>query len=214
MRWLRFFENGGLVKISGKIYVSVFTLIAFAMMLVCDFSVYTAIVLTSILVHEISHVVTLEMCGGRIIRIVVYPFGADMVCDTSQLSFQKEFICVVSGGMTNILLSLVFWQVFCINDAKPALFFSVCNAFLGIANLIPFSSFDGGRALYLLLSTFLLPDRVCMIQKYIDILCLVFLCIFGVVFVGFCGFNISLVASLVYSLFSAGIFRLYKKRYI
>ena len=214
MKIASFLKNGGLLKLSHNVFVSIFSLAALVLAFVCDFSIYTALVFAGILVHEISHVVFARLFGARIIRTVVYPFGVDMICDTSRLPFVKEFVIVMCGGLSNIAFALVFWRLFCVYDAKWLLFFCCCNAFLGIANLIPISTFDGGRAFSLLLSMVFLPDKVYVIQKYTDIVCLCFSGVITFCFLDVCGFNLSLLASMVYCIVSSALFGLYKKRYI
>lgn len=214
MKLRDFFKSGGLIRLSKGFYVSVFCVIAVIFAFICDFSLYTLLLFLSILVHELTHVVCLKLCGGRIIKTVVFPFGIDMVCDTSNLSFFKELLCVTSAGAVNLVMSCVFFWVFGITRLKWAIFFCICNAAIGVANLIPHSSLDGGRGLYLLLSMFVLPDKAYAIQKYTDLVCLCVMGGAGFCFLDFCGFNLSLIAAVIYSGLCSVIFSLYKKRYI
>ena len=54
---------------SGRVNVSVFTAVAALCLFYADFSVYTLIIFGCILIHELSHIVTLKLCGGKIQKI-------------------------------------------------------------------------------------------------------------------------------------------------
>ena len=205
-----FFRNGGLVRIFSKFYISVFSLVAIVLAFACDFSLYTLLVFASILVHELSHVIAINICGARIIRTVVYPFGIDLVCNMSSLSTMKELVCVVSGSCGNFVVSGIMYFCFTKYDERWMLFFCICCVVVGVANLIPLSTFDGGKALSLMLCTFLLPDFVYAISKFVDVICMGFLFISGLYFLDLAGFNMSLLVSFLYSALSCFLFGLYK----
>lgn len=139
----------GLVRIANtQIYVSVFTVICAFLVLLSDVSIYTFAVLLSAVLHEAGHILALSFCGEKPKKICIYPFGVDMKCCLSGLSYKKELFVLLSGSATNIIICLLSLIICIFSYSRIALFIVFCNAFLGFSNLIPINGLDGGRALY------------------------------------------------------------------
>lgn len=141
--------KAGLIRIGKtQIFISIFTFISVFLVMISDVSVYTFALLISAFLHETGHILALSFCGEKPKKICIYPFGVDMQCCMANLSYKKELFVLLSGALTNILISLLSLTVCVFAYSRLALFITVCNAFLGISNLIPISGLDGGRALY------------------------------------------------------------------
>lgn len=139
----------GLIRIANtQIYVSVFTVICAFLVLLSDVSIYTFAVLLSAVLHEAGHILALSFCGEKPKKICIYPFGVDMKCCLSGLSYKKELFVLLSGSATNIIICLLSLIICIFAYSRMALFIVFCNAFLGLTNLIPVNGLDGGRALY------------------------------------------------------------------
>ena len=196
----------GLVRIgSSQIYVSVFSFISVFLVIMSDVSVYTFALLMSAVLHESGHILALYLCKEKPKKICIYPFGVDMKCSLSCLSYQKELFVLLSGSFTNIFISFISLLICCFAYSKLMLFVTVCNAFLGLSNLIPINGLDGGRALYAFLC---MQDKteetvynIC--RKTTDISYMIMSIVFAVI-IFLSGTNFSVIIML--SLFAMGAF--------
>lgn len=100
----------------------------------------------SALCHELGHLGALRLAGAEVERFRLSAFGAEIQADTRYLPYPKEILCTLAGPVVNLLLALVFSRV--AGDYVLA----GANLLLGVFNLLPIPSLDGGRALYLLVS--------------------------------------------------------------
>lgn len=102
--------------------------------------------LPAALIHELAHLAALWLCGGRVERLRLTAFGAEMVIeDAAVLSYGREIVCAAAGPLSNILLAIAFSLM-----AGEDAFFSLgagIHAVLAFFNLLPFSASDGGRIL-------------------------------------------------------------------
>lgn len=168
MRKTKLLKNG-LVRIGNTgIYVSVFSFLSAFFILISDISVYTLIVLFSVMLHEAGHIFALNSCGIKPKKICVYPFGIDMRCDTSRISYYREFFVMLSGAAANLISCVISLAICIVAYSRTSLFVAFCNAFLGITNLIPISGLDGGRALYALLCMHFQEEKVCRICRVVS----------------------------------------------
>lgn len=141
-----------LIKIGNTgVYISVFTLVSAFFVLMSEPSVYTLIVLLSILSHESGHIFALKLCKTNIKKICIYPFGVDMKCNLNTLSYTKELFVVLSGAFINVIICIIAFLLCVFVYSRECLFVAFCNAFYAFSNLIPIKCLDGGRALYVLL---------------------------------------------------------------
>lgn len=192
--------------LSGKINVSIFSVIAFILLLCADFSVYTLIFFACIAIHELAHIITLQICGGKIKKINVYPFGIDMISDMSTLSYTKELCVVLSGGVSNLMCALIAHLFMGIDYNIPVCFFIYVSLFLGIGNLIPLPVFDGGRALHIVICKCLLPDKAYSVQKIADSIAFFIFFALSIYLFLFTKCNLSAVICIAYSALAAVIY--------
>ncbi len=192
--------------LSGKLNISIFTFFAVFLLFYADFSVYTLIVLCCIAIHELSHLVTLKLCGGKVQKINVYPFGIDMVCDMNTLSYAKELAVVLSGGMANLVCALAAHLTAGACHSAPVCFFIYANLLFGIGNLIPLPVFDGGRALHIIIDSLILPDRAYYVRKFADALSLFLFFVLSVGFMLSTNCNFTAVMCVAYTALAAIIY--------
>ena len=100
----------------------------------------------SALCHELGHLGALRLAGAEVECFRLSAFGAEIQADTRYLPYPKEILCTLAGPAVNLLLALVFSRV--AGDYVLA----GANLLLGVFNLLPIPSLDGGRAVYLLVS--------------------------------------------------------------
>lgn len=105
---------------------------------------------TAALIHEICHIVTLLMLGGKIRKVRISVSGCVMEA-TSPGDFVS--LCSILAGPAGSIALLLFCRM------APKI--AVSGLFHGVYNLLPLMPLDGGRALLLIL------NRICPL--YADI---------------------------------------------
>lgn len=112
--------------------------------------------LSASLIHEFIHLFFIILFSGKISKINLSLFGADIVRHTQHsLTNVKEAVISFSAPVMNILIGII---IFWLNGFFTR--FSVVNLTIGVFNILPFFNFDGGRGLKYLLSC-RLSERVC-----------------------------------------------------
>ncbi len=99
------------------------------------------------LIHEFIHIFFILIFKGKITRLKLSCFGADIKrAGEFNLSNPKEAIISFSAPLVNLIIAFVSYYL---NDAFTD--FTRVNLVIGVFNLLPFFSFDGGRGLKYLL---------------------------------------------------------------
>ncbi len=117
--------------------------------------------LLAALLHECGHLAAIRLCKGRISKVIVYPFGGEIVLDEKLLSY-RESIFVSAAGIAVNLFSAGFIVFF----GKSMLMtkFCICSLALGLFNLLPLRQLDGGSILFSVLSFLTDPftsEKIC-----------------------------------------------------
>ena len=99
--------------------------------------------------HELGHWLVLRRVGGRIQRLHITVFGAEMQVDDRRISYGGELLTAAAGPVINLLLAAAmgllgrWWE--------PLYLLAGAQAVLGCFNLLPILPLDGGRMLWLAL---------------------------------------------------------------
>ncbi len=168
MRKAKMLKNGLVRMGNTQIYVSVFSFVWALFAILSDTSVYTLSVILSAALHEAGHIFALSVCREKPGKICIYPFGVDMKCSLSRLSYKQELFVLLSGAGANFISAVLSFAVCVFSYNRISLFIVFCNAFLGITNLFPVSGLDGGRALYALLCMYMEEEKACRICKTVS----------------------------------------------
>lgn len=102
------------------------------------------------LIHEAIHLLFIYKFSVAPKKVSFTLFGADILRDCNvALSNNNEILIHLSAPLFNLFLSGLFYVIdnILINNGLLKLFTNI-NLVLGVLNLIPFYSFDGGNALY------------------------------------------------------------------
>lgn len=132
-------------------------LIYLLFMLFCDKSGLAAISLLAAALHEVGHLV-----AARAMRIPIGAMrfdllGARIDVKGRILSYGEEWLLCASGPLSSLACSLVgsfFWS-----HSRLAIAFSCASLLLGLLNLLPIQTFDGGRMLECALLSFTTPQK-------------------------------------------------------
>ena len=100
--------------------------------------------------HELGHWLVLRRVGGRIQRLHITVFGAEMQVDDRRISYGGELLTAAAGPVSNLLLAAAmgllgrWWE--------PLYLLAGAQLVLGAFNLLPALPLDGGRILWLALA--------------------------------------------------------------
>ncbi|MBE6703726.1 MAG: hypothetical protein E7583_00540 [Ruminococcaceae bacterium] len=186
-----------------RIYISIFALLLVPMLALSHDALFLCIALSGALFHEFAHITAMMIFGASIIRISVYPCGADIRADTSRLSYKSEIAVFLSGPLASLVLCVTAFVFYGFMHGAYILFFAVSNLMFFFVNILPVTGLDGGRALEVLLYT---KYDLSFAQKVCDTLSTIafaLLCILALLMLFLSGYNISLVFICAY-LFLSG----------
>ena len=98
--------------------------------------------------HECGHLALLIFYGCGIKSVTLSYYGMKILRqDEMKLSLKKEIAVCLAGVTVNFFLSAVFAVLYYAAGNETALKISYISLILGLFNLLPFFSSDGGRAL-------------------------------------------------------------------
>ena len=176
-----------------RIYVSVFAFLLFAVMMFSVDAVFFVIALSGALCHEIAHVVAMKVFGAKIIKISIYPFGADIRADTSCLSYKEEIVVALAGPVMSLVLSVVAFIFLCCDTYIYVLAFAVSNLMFFTVNILPVRGLDGGRALFSALMMKMDVADAYRVYNYISTAAFGVLCFLALFLLWLSGYNLSLL---------------------
>lgn len=150
-----------------KIKISIPFLCLIALMYMLDFRSAFLPTLFAVLIHELSHIAAIKLCGGTVDEIDIRAFGIRAnVPELRFMSYKKEIIIAAAGPCAGILTAMgaaATADMFNINSLD---YFIGVNIVITAINLIPVYPLDGGR-IVLSLALMLLPMRCAYVISYI-----------------------------------------------
>lgn len=133
---------------------------------------YGLVVLSAVLLHECGHWITAKLCRVPVAGFR-FGFGGLRMHMTGLVSYGTEFAIAAAGPIVNLL----FWLMLPSSPEKlPALwaddllFFREASLYLGLFNLLPIGTMDGGRLLRVALSVILSPQIAEAVTRYLTLL--------------------------------------------
>lgn len=117
--------------------------------------------ITACLIHEAAHIAAMLLRGRKPERIRFYCGGIKAV----SVSCCNDFVVLAAGCAANFALFLLIYP-FCISG--DAAVFAVVNLLVGIINLLPFGTLDGGRILEGLVLRAFSPERASSILRVFE----------------------------------------------
>ncbi len=150
----------------------------------------------SSLFHEMGHLIFIKRYCGKIRGISINLGDIAIESDTSTLSKNNELIIDVAGPVANIILSGIQAVLYLLFKAEIFLNISLFSLFIGIFNLLPLKSLDGGNILCNILTRRLslkVSDRIINISSVIFIIPFL-ICGFLFLFVSKYNYSLLLIA--------------------
>lgn len=148
--------------------------------------------LCACMIHEIGHIIAALICNVKIEKIIFSFSGIKMLSESKVTKISKDTFILLSGPFINLLTAYFYFHM---GNYVP---FSA-NLILGIFNLLPFTSLDGGTILKKLFEYYEInPDILLKITACISVILLcIFFKIYGIynpmayviiIFLGVCEF--------------------------
>lgn len=107
--------------------------------------------------HEIGHLLAAHFLKIPIRAMRFDLLGARIDVKGRILSYGEEWLLCMAGPLSSLIFSLIgsfFWS-----HTKLAVAFSCASLLLGLLNLLPIQTFDGGRMLECALLSFTTPQK-------------------------------------------------------
>ncbi len=146
-------------------------------MVVMDKSGMIIFGIISALLHEIGHLIAAYFQNNKIKKINFGFASVDII--SSEQNFESGFLVLTSGSLVNFILALIFEILYLYFGSLVYNGIAYQNLCIGIFNLLPINSLDGGQIFFSLLNKkidFLLAEKISNIVSFIF---LVPVCILG-----------------------------------
>ncbi len=156
-----------------------------------DESLKASLCFLSAFIHECGHLFFMLCYGIKpdFIRLGVF----DVVIKAKpDKTFLSELFITLGGPFFNMIFALIFYRI--------SADFSLANIIIGLFNLLPVESFDGGRAITLLLNRKLSFKTTNIILKVLTFIILIPIFILGVLVLSYSKYNYSLLLISLYLL--------------
>ncbi len=168
------------------IYLTFPSVALISFMIISDFWTSYFLCVLAILIHEVGHL-------SLMIIFKYYPLGIEIKCFNIKIiekfryknEFYKDILVTLAGPFFNILF---FFLLFYIN-IKLALI----NLYIGLFNLLPAASLDGGQLLYLFLQKRFTAEISAKIADVITIITAFPVCLIGIMILFSSEYNFSLL---------------------
>ncbi len=132
-------------------------------LLLSDKSGIAAMSLLAAALHEVGHLLAAKWMHIPIRAMRFDLLGARIDIKGRILSYGEEWLLCMSGPLASLVFSLLgslFWS-----HGKLAVVFSCASLLLGLLNLLPIQTFDGGRMLECALLSFTTPQKAGNIMR-------------------------------------------------
>ena len=140
-----------------RLLIQPLALIYLLVMFFCDKSGLAAMSLLAAALHEVGHLAAARFLKIPIGCMRLDLLGARIDVKGRILSYGEEWLLCASGPLSSLAFSLVgsfFWS-----HGALAIAFSCASLLLGLLNLLPIQTFDGGRMLECALLSFTTPQK-------------------------------------------------------
>lgn len=141
--------------------------------------------------HEIGHLVAILFLKQKVDRIEFSLFDIK-IKSNYYVTFSKELVITLSGIAFNFVLFLLF--------IRTIKLFALANLFIGIFNLLPVSTLDGGQAINIILNKFISVKKSVIIINILTVSFAIPIFTMGIIILFNTGYNFSFLLLGVYLL--------------
>ncbi len=150
----------------------------FSMVLYGNVSYY-ALILTSLIIHELGHLVVAYFLKVKVDRCVIMPYGGEIELSQKYSISPQKHLFIALGGPIASLCCLAVSPLFNPLIASPLI---KINLLLLIINLIPVWPLDGGRIIFSLILIFYKKARVYELYLALSFLIIIIVGIISFIF--------------------------------
>ena len=152
--------------------------------------------------HEMGHFIAIILLKQKVNRVEFSLFDVK-ICSSYNVSFSKELIIVLSGVTFNFILFIFCYRII------PM--FALANLFIGLFNVLPVSTLDGGQAINILLSRYFSQRVTEIVINIITVAFSIPIFTMGIIILLSTGYNFSFLLLGVYlflmPIYNKGIFK-------
>lgn len=100
------------------------------------------------ILHEFGHLIVILLCKEKpkLIEFDIFGMKIERKNDINQ-SYKNETLTALAGPVTNFILSVVFYLIYKYTANKIYIEITAVNLAIGLFNIMPVFSLDGGRML-------------------------------------------------------------------
>lgn len=154
--------------------------------------------LFAVIIHEIGHLIPINIFGEMPDKIKILLFEI-YISDSYRMkrSRKQNLIIIFFGPFVNFICFILFFllYLFC-NDSFLSL--AVANLSVGLFNILPVISFDGGQLLYLILTKYFSDKSAERIVNIVTFIFIFPLLLLGFLLLFYSKYNFSLLLVCVY----------------
>lgn len=184
-----------------QIHISFLFAAMLALLIITDKSGNFLPFLAAVVLHEISHLITMCLvhCNPKEIKLI--PASVQIV---REITVKPAFEVAISfsGPLMNLCMFMLFYIFYLIWGNMQVLNFAAINLVLAVFNLLPVKSLDGGVIIYKLLSVKMPHNRAMLTVDILTVLTAVAFLVLGICIVFRGGANFSLIIMAIYLLLS------------
>lgn len=168
-----------------------------------DTSHYIEICMLSALLHELGHLCAMLICKSKPNCIEIGLFAIN-ISDTNRgkRRFIEEIFIIYAGIIVNILTFVIFYCIYKSTDLEILLKISMSSLVIGIFNLLPVATLDGGQGLCLILLQKISYHRAEIVINILTVLMLIPFTVCGIILLFYSKNNFSLLAISLYLIIS------------
>lgn len=156
--------------------------------------------LISTIIHEFGHLIFICRYMGKPDSIIINPGEVRINSDLSEVTYFQDIYITSAGVIFNFITAVFSMVLFNIFKVQFIMNFALCNLCLGIINLLPVRSFDGGQLLSSLLLCKLSERTTDVIINTLTIITFIPLATAGIYILFVTKYNYSLLIIAIYTI--------------
>lgn len=189
-----------------KVHINFYFLAFIVYVIISDSTGIILIGVISTFLHETGHIVAMLFKNHRVQEIKIGFFHIDIVDNNRQvINYNDDLLILFAGSAFNFMTAFISMVLFYFTRKYIFCLFIYTNLAMGIMNLLPISSLDGGEIVYIILSSFLTPKTASRLYNIISLIFLMPLSLVGFIVLLNSKYNFSLLficCYLIYTLLS------------
>lgn len=156
-----------------------------------------------VLAHEFGHIISAKVLKIPIYEINFGGMSIDILKSPTyyQKSFYQKIILILSGTFLNFFIFMVLLGIYLITRNKFVIMVALQSFTIGVINILPIESLDGGEALKLVLQRYVNCKKVKKISDALSLAFLIPVAFLGIFLIIKTGRNISIILLFIYLIF-------------